>query len=56
MAIFDDLAVEIRMLELLQQPDPVKALTDYFAAIERRKGGRDDVQQGDPCRQPDPRS
>lgn len=49
--MWHDLATEIRLLQLLEQPNPVKALTDYFAAIERLKGGRDDVQQGDPRRQ-----
>lgn len=30
-----DLETEIRLLELLLQPDPIKALKDYFEAVER---------------------
>lgn len=52
-----DLATELWLLELLFQPDPVKALEDYFAAVRRLRGGTHDgkLQQSDPDGQPDPR-
>ncbi len=53
--MWQDLETELRLLKLLEQPDPVKALTDYFAAVRRLRGGTDDgeLQQSDRDGQPD---
>lgn len=55
--MWQDLEKEIRLLKLLQQRDPVKALTDSFAAVRRLRGGTHNgkLQQSDRDGQPDPR-